>query len=61
MKAEQIRMLDDKQAIYLYKNIQPILLDLKPYYKSFALKMKSKMKPPQARAKEIKPVEYINM
>lgn len=61
MDAQTVRMMKQNTALYLFSNLKPTLLYLKPYYKSFALNMKSQMKPPQARAKEIKPVEYVDL
>ncbi len=40
MSAESIRTLKDNRAIYLYANLPPVMLRLKPWYKSLAMKLK---------------------
>jgi type IV secretory pathway TraG/TraD family ATPase VirD4 len=45
MSLDKIRTMDDSEAIFLYANKRPLILNMKPYFKSWKFKMWSKIKP----------------
>ena len=61
MDSQTIRMMKQDTALYLFSNLKPTLLYLKPYYKNLSLKIKSQIKPPQAEQKELQQVEYVDL
>ncbi|MDA9817995.1 hypothetical protein N9C35_03045, partial [Flavobacteriaceae bacterium] len=51
MTVNQIRIMRDNEALFLFANKKPVMLYLKPYYKHYILNKLSQIKP-------LEPVEY---
>ena len=61
MKAQEIRMMQDKQALYLFSNKKPILLSIKPYFKDLIFNMYSKIKPVLQANRPLPKVKYVDL
>ena len=61
MDSQTIRMMKENTAIYLFSNLKPTLLHLKPYYKNLSLNQKTKIQPPRIENRERKQVEYVDL
>lgn len=61
LNSNQIRMLKDNQAIYLFSNKKPILLKIKPYFKHLLFKIYSTIKPFEEKSRILKEVNFIKL
>ena len=62
LSADEIRTLDDNEGIYVFANKRPVLLNLRPFYKSLSLKSRSKMPPARIRnEEEVSDIPYLTL
>ena len=61
LTADEIRTMQDYEAIYLYSNRDPVMLRTTAFYENSAMIAKSQIPMPDLYFPELAPVEYINL
>jgi type IV secretory pathway TraG/TraD family ATPase VirD4 len=61
MKSQDIRTMDDNEALFIMTNKLPLKLKMKPYFNNFILNQYSKIEPFQIKHNIIDKVEYIDL
>lgn len=61
MNPQEIRMMKDNEAVYLFSNKKPILLKIRPYFESFIYKIYSAKDPFVKLSKTLPNVSYIKL
>ena len=61
MSAQEIRMMNDNQALYLFSNKKPILMKIRPYFQSFLFNSYAKIKPCAMIDRDLPKLKYVNL
>jgi type IV secretion system protein VirD4 len=61
MRSQEIRMMSDNQALYLFSNRKPIILNIRPFYKSWKFNGYTQIKPYTGIDRALPSVKYINL
>lgn len=61
MSAQEIRMMSDNQALYLFSNKKPILMTIKPYFKHWIFKFYVDIKSVLQQDRNLPNVKYVNL
>lgn len=61
MTAQEIRMMGNNQALYLFSNKKPILMTLQPYFRSWKFDSYTKIEPYTGIDRALPSVKYVNL
>lgn len=61
MTVQELIQLDGKKAVYTYRNKPPLILSMKPYFKQYSLRKRSRLKPLELEQNTIIPPPLINL
>ena len=61
MTADEIRTMDDNQALFIHSNRRPALIRTTPYFKNRRLRKRTRIPPPPLPATDNGPVQYLKL
>lgn len=61
MTVQELIQLKDKKAVFVYRNKAPLLLKMRPYFKQFSLRRRSRLKPLKLEQNAITPPSLLSL